>query len=151
MNKTPGHGRRRGMRNKTIAFDAKTLQQDVSADAYGYESFAVLVKPKRPTSSSLIEARSYNFVDLMSAFRSIEKKSGQDSQCVSDALKRFKTNEEVSIACEHESMRARIECEMFPKIMNNPFLRNDLDVPVDRIDKNSKGRKGYESTFNRLG
>lgn len=150
MNRTPGHGRRRSTRNKTIAFDPKTPHQDSPVDTYGYENFSVLVKPK--AIPGLIDTRSYNFLDLMSAFRSIENKSSQDPQCVSNALKRFKTNEETSIACLHEEIRARIEYEMFPKIMNNPFLRNDLDVPVDRIEKNSKDRENiHGSTFNRLG
>lgn len=155
MNRTPGHGRRRSTRNKTVVIDSQALLQDTPDNAYGYENFSVLIKPRKPTAGpqSLIETRSYNFQDLMSAFHSIEKRSGLDPHCISDALKRFKSNEETisTRGWGHDQMR--IEHEMFPKITNNPFLRNDFDIPVDRIEKEgkSKGNKQFGDRFNRPG
>lgn len=153
MNRNPGHGRRRSARNKTVVIDSQAMLQD--SPGYGYENFSVLIKPKNKDSGAnlrgFIEARNYDFQDLMAAFHSIEKRSGQDPHCVSDVLKRFKSNEETSPKCEREDSRIMIEYDMFPKIMNNPFLRNDLDVPVYKIEKEGKGDRQLSDKFNKPG
>lgn len=134
MSGRPGGNRRRSVRNKTIVFDATTfLKEEEPALPNPGENISVVMNTKAPVSQ--IDYRSFHFNDLLNAFHSIEKRDEKDPTFISEALKKFKTNEELSVNIDHSSIKEIIKIEIFPKIRNNPFIRNDEDVPFRKIEK----------------
>lgn len=143
-------GRRRITRNKTVVVDPKDLQgialDKLANPAPGdptvallksFENFCVEPKPVLGKREDAADSRTYPFADLMSAFRTIEKRSIEDPRVVRDVLKRFKTNDEAVVESQVECEKERIQREVFPRIINNPFIRNDLTRSTDGIEKRS--------------
>lgn len=125
-------GRRRNTRSKTIVIDPRDLQEDTP-------SFTdISIRPTQDTSNDNLTPRTFSFKELMSAFQTIEKRSSEDPYVVNTILKKFKTNEEQSIETGYIEEKRKIEMEIFPKIMSNPFLRNDFEIPLDKIEKDQK-------------
>lgn len=143
---------RRTTRNKTIVVDIRDLQagdsqidstyfhQNTTQIPYiPFESFVLAPKlhTQVPVTFESANSRTFMFSELMAAFRTIEKQSINDPSVVKTALKRFKTNEESAIENDIENEKARIQMEIFPKIMNNPFLRKDSELPITRMGRDS--------------
>jgi len=151
MGGRPGHNRRRSTRNKTIVFDASTLlQDDESQQALLADNITVIMNPD--SADSKIDYRSHCFKDLLNAFHSIEKRVDKDPAFVSEALKRFKTNDDFAVDADQTNVQEMIRLDLFPKIRNNPFLRNESEIPVRKIEKNfnysqSQGNK-YNNKYN---
>lgn len=140
------NNRRRNARNRTIVidtsslFDREELNQASNTteintkDSMAFKSIDVSGCSKRERSSSLFEVeakdrdaslshenRTFAFKELMSAFRLIEKRS--NDSLVDSILKKFKTNEELEIKdSQMDTVKMDIECQIFPKIINNPFI-----------------------------
>lgn len=69
--------------------------------------------------------RTYSFNDLMSAFKSIEKRNADNQDSVNNILKKFKSNDEKIQENNYCEIKSSIETQIFPKILSNPFLKND--------------------------
>lgn len=141
MNTQSFKGRRRSTRNKTIVIDPRDLE-DESPNTSSFTNISII--RSQNVNNDSIESRTFSFKELMSAFQTIEKRSSEDPYVVSNVLKKFKTNEEQSVETEYNEEKIKIEMEIFPKIMSNPFLRNDFEVPLDKIEKDQK--KYYRNT-----
>lgn len=137
MNTNSFAGRRRSTRNRTIVIDPKDLQIE-EPTIHAEKSFSNFQVKKEEANSEVIGTRTFEFMELMNAFKTIEKRSREDPFITKNALKRFKMNDEsaVEVGCEDE--KRMIASEIFPKIMENPFLRNDFEVPLDKIEKENK-------------
>lgn len=73
-----------------------------------------------------LEERSFNFHDLISAFKNIEKRSS-DSEFAYDTLKRFKSDDEKYQVNPMLKEKMKIENEIFPKISENIFFKKRFD------------------------
>lgn len=146
-------GRRRTTRNKTTVVEASDLQggggQKSGATDCGvfkeamvqdvfrsFEGFSV--QPKQQSKPDAIKSRTFAFAELISAFQTIEKRVFEDPWVVRTVLKRFKTNDELAVGDAIEDERVKMQTEIFPKIINNPFLRSDLEVPIDKIEEETR-------------
>lgn len=134
---------RRSTRNKTVVFTPEDLKEEVedcNIKRLDSPDFFNSLSPESKQ-TGFIQTRSYNFKELVSAFHSIEKRAMHEPSFVKEALKRFKTNEENAIENNQSEEIRIINAELFPKIMNNPFLHNENDISFRRIEKNYNPNK----------
>ncbi|ELA42742.1 uncharacterized protein VICG_00057 [Vittaforma corneae ATCC 50505] len=159
-------GRRRATRNKTIVVESRDLQDsscqksnatdcDFFKEAMALDvsksSENLKMEPKQPETptrkSDVIESRTFVFTELMNAFQTIEKRAFEDFHVIKAALKRFKVNDESVVENAIEDKEMKVQAEIFPRIMNNPFLRNDLKVPTDKIEEDARSNRFYSKRF----
>lgn len=75
----------------------------------------------------IIDNRSFSFVDLMNAFKSIEQKVSENSAMASkEAMRRITDGEDSKVKYNYMDSPGRGNFVSFPKIANNPFLQNDI-------------------------
>jgi hypothetical protein len=72
--------------------------------------------------------RTFSFSELILAFKDIEKRKSSEILSSNDALKRFKIGEEAFLVNPLPDEKLKIESEIFPKLKDNPFLRNEKNV-----------------------
>ncbi|KAM0681530.1 hypothetical protein GINT2_000043 [Glugoides intestinalis] len=137
MNTNSFAGRRRSTRNKTIVIDLKDLQMDKPA-VHAEKSFSNFQVKKDELKDEVISTRTFEFIELMNAFKTIEKRARLDPLITKNALKKFKMNDETALEITDDEEKKMIASEVFPKIMENPFLRNDFEIPLDKIEKENK-------------
>jgi len=140
-------GRRRTTRNRTVVVDPRDLQGAPSVNpaatptTYNQSDVVPIMFGSQSRPGRSIGERSFAFTDLMSAFQTIDKRSSDDPHVVWNALKRFKTNEETAVESSLVSVKMRVKTDIFPKIMNNPFIRNDLEIPTEIIEDETRVSK----------
>lgn len=117
--------KRRGSRNKTTIIDFRQEVEDPPSKFINVSEEVPSIDEKKKINVPNIGERSFCFSDLMSAFRNIEKRAGTDFECVNDTLKRFKTDEERFQVSYFHQEKMKIESEIFPKISENIFFRNE--------------------------
>ncbi|KAI5150004.1 hypothetical protein ENBRE01_1243 [Enteropsectra breve] len=116
--------KRRSKRSKTIAFDPKNMEKPVAQS-----------KNTQHIDTSAKNARTFNFSDLIDAFHQIEKRAADSSPA--KVLKKFKYDDHNTEYTNYY----KLNNEIFPKIQNNPFLKNNKTIPMSIIDSASNNKK----------
>lgn len=142
-------GRRRTTRSRTVVVDPNDLQDvrcpQATINAFTplqneiylketvFENIITQSKLSLAPQNNSMETRTFAFTELMNAFQIIEKRSPEDPHVVQNVLKRFKTNDELVLDRDEDITRMYIRDEVFPRILNNPFIRNDIEIATDII------------------
>lgn len=125
--------KRRGTRNKTMVIDFRQDPDDLPNKTINVSE----ERANQPFSKHAkyqergLEERSFNFGELMSAFKNIEKRSAYDSEYANDTLKRFKSDEETYQANPVLQEKMKIEREIFPKLSENIFFKKRFESNQD--------------------
>lgn len=129
--------RRRTTRSKTIYIDPNDLQEiKINPIAKTNSETAIAEETNTEQHDSTLtvkvtEGRTFEFSELINAFKMIEKEVFVDPFAVRNILKIFKTKDEIL----NEEEENEIKKEKFPPIANNPFFRRDLNIAENKRKK----------------